>query len=479
MDTPAGPRAGAGGGGVPRSTAAASPGPGWATRVGDLVYPLTISHRGGPNIYPENSWEAKSGSVSAGFVPEFDLQLLADGRTLVSCHDTTVDRTMTGIASGPVSTKTVPEWKRARIRPAIPGGREGRPILWDEVLDTWGGVVVLVPELKDPAGADVFVAGVVRRGLQSSVLAQTFDQTIARRIAAAGIETMFLSHRYPAEPVEALLAAGIGFVGADLAHWTTADVAAGQAAGLRVLGFTVRTRAEAMGAVAQACDGVFSDDAWLTTDSIPVQSGDPFGDGVKPFGMGQPYRSPGVDVLDPPLRLAGRSLGWSAPTGVVTYARAPWAGTVEQPVRVAMRVHFGPSADQAEDAGFVLLRDAAGRRFVDGPAPGQDALVLVVGRDGRLRGWSCTDGSPPLPLGPTSPPAAPLVAPGAEGVVDFSVVLTGATARLHAQGGGTVGDVLLDGITSPGPAGLLLRWPGTRAPGFPGFISDVTVVPLA
>src|SRR4028119_1463187 len=110
----------------------------YATQVSDLVYPLTISHRGGPNIYPENSWEAKRGSVGFGFIPEFDLRLLADGRTLVSCHDATADRTMNNIGTGPVSSKNGAHWKSARIKPAIPGGAEGRPLFWDEVLDRWG-----------------------------------------------------------------------------------------------------------------------------------------------------------------------------------------------------------------------------------------------------------------------------------------------------------------------------------------------------
>ncbi|GAA1831262.1 glycerophosphodiester phosphodiesterase [Microlunatus capsulatus] len=453
--------------------------PARTTRVADLVFPLTISHRGGPDIYPENSWEAKEGSVASGFVPEFDLQLLADGRTLVSCHDATVDRTMTGIGSGHVSTKSVAEWTTARIRPAIPGGREGRPILWDEVLDRWGGRVVLVPELKDPAGATAFVDGIVRRGLEASVLAQTFDWTIAQQVAAAGIATMFLSHRSPAQPAEALTGAGIGFVGADLAGWTTAEVRALQAAGLRVVGFTVGTTAEATTPLALACDGLFSDDAWLTTHAVPVQSGDPFGDGVRPFGMGAPYRSPGVEVLDPPIRLAGRGLGWSQPTGVPTYARAPWAGVVERPVRVALRVHFGPSEDQADDAGFVLLRDAMERRFVEGPAEGQDALLVVVARDGRLEARRYVDGATGVVLGVPVTSPVPLVAPGAEGVVELSAVLTTTTVRLHAQGAGAAVDAVLDDAWSPGPAGLVLRWPGTRAPGFPGFLSDVSVVRLA
>ncbi len=74
---------------------------------GSLAWPLTISHRGGTGVYPEHSWEAKSGSIASGFIPEFDLRLLADGRTLVNCHDVTVDRTMNNIGTGPVSSKTV------------------------------------------------------------------------------------------------------------------------------------------------------------------------------------------------------------------------------------------------------------------------------------------------------------------------------------------------------------------------------------
>ena len=449
-----------------------------ATCVSDLVYPLTISHRGGPNIYPENSWEAKSGSVSSGFVPEFDLRLLADGQTFVSCHDPTVDRTMTNIGPGAVGTKTVAEWRRARIRPAIPGGREGRPILWDEVLDRWGGDVVLVPELKEPASAQIFVDGVRRRGLQSSVIAQTFDWAVARQVAAAGVETLFLSTRYPAQAPDAIRAVGIGFVGGDLRHWTTAEVTAMQAAGLKVFGFTARTKAEAVTAVALACDAVFSDDAWLTTDSIPLQSGDPFGEGIKPFGMGQPYRSSGLEVVAPPMRLAGRKLGWSAPPGDVTYARAPWAGVLSRPVRVSMRIHFGPSPDQADNAGFVLLEDAMTQPFTDGARAGQNALLFVVRRDGRLHGWRYVDGTAAVPANSPAPSAPPLVAPGCEGVVDFSVVLDETTVRLHAQGGNAVADALVEDSTTPATMGLVLRWPGTKAPGFPGFISDVDVALL-
>ncbi len=444
----------------------------------DLVYPLTISHRGGPTIYPENSWEAKRGSVSFGFVPEFDLRLLVDGKTLVSCHDPSVVRTMNNIGTGLVSTKTVEEWKRARIKPAIPGGREGRTIFWDEVLDRWGGRVVLVPELKDPAAAPTFIAGILTRGLQRSVIAQTFDWQVARQLAAAGIETLFLSDRYPVQSPQQVMAAGIGFVGGWIGHWTAAEVAAMQAVGLRVFLYTVNTLAQATTPLARSADGLFSNDAWLTTESIPIQSGDPFDQGIRPYGLGAPYRSGGEAILVPQLRLAGRALGWSASPSSVSYARAPWVGVLTRPVRLALRIHFGPSSDQSENAGFVLLGDAATRAFVDGPSPGQDALLFVARRDGRIGAWKYVDGAAPVPLGPPSVPAVPFVAPGMEGLVDLSVVLDAAGVRVHAQGSNAVADLYVPDTFTPENLGLLLRWPGTLAPGFPGFLSDVSVAPL-
>jgi glycerophosphoryl diester phosphodiesterase len=451
----------------------------YATRVSDLVYPLTISHRGGPNIYPENSWEAKEGSVSFGFVPEFDLQLLADGKTLVSCHDATVDRTMNNIGKGLVNTKTVAEWKRARIKPAVPGGREGRPIIWDEVLDRWGGQVVLVPELKDSTAAHVLIEGIVQRGLQHSVIAQSFDWQVARRLAGANIETLFLSDAYPTQTPREIVDAGIDFVGGSISFWTTADVVAMQAAGLKVLLYTVNTVDEANTPLALAADGLFSNDAWLTTESIPVQSGDPFDQGIRPYGMGAPYRSGGTEVLSPKLRLAGRALGWSTSPASVTYARAPWVGVVTRPVRLSLRIHFGPSTDQTENAGFVLLGDAATRTFADGASSGQNALLFVVRRDGRLGAWKYVDGAAAAALAAPTIPAVPFVRAGTEGIVDLSVVLDTAAVRVHAQGGSTVADLYVADTFTPTNLGLVLRWPGTEAPGFPGFLSDISVAPLA
>ena len=455
----------------------------YATQVSDLLYPLTISHRGGPSIYPENSWEAKAGTVGFGFIPEFDLQLLADGRTLVSCHDQTVDRTMNNIGSGPVSTKTVQEWRRARIKPAILGGREGRPILWDEVLDTWGGRVVLVPELKDARAAPVLIESIVRRGLERSVLAQSFHWDVARRIAAAGIETLFLSAAVPRQAPEELLAAGIGFVGGDLTRWTPADVAAMRAAGLITLGFTIRTLAEANTPLALAFDGLFSDDAWLTTESIPHRSGDPFADGIRPYGMGDPYTLVGgrtVPLLSPPIRLAGRQLGFNAPSARIPHALQPWAGAeLRRPLRVTLRLHFGPTVDdQTAAMGFALHRGPA--YFVDGAEPGQDAFLFLAHRDGRLSAWRCVGGGAPVRVASTEAvPGAALAFAGRESSVDLVVLLTPDTLTMSAQGPSGPGLVGFTSLTAaddfdPGHLALTLRWAASST-GSAGFISEVTV----
>ena len=66
-------------------------------RVADLTYPLVVAHRGGANLFPENTMAAYEGAAALGCqaVEAGDLQLTSDG-ALVAMHDTTVDRTTDG-----------------------------------------------------------------------------------------------------------------------------------------------------------------------------------------------------------------------------------------------------------------------------------------------------------------------------------------------------------------------------------------------
>lgn len=451
--------------------------------VDHLHWPLTISHRGGPGVYPEHSWEAKTGSMAYGFVPEFDLRILADGQTLVNGHDETVDRTMINISAGAVRTKTVGDWRRARIRPAIPGGAEGRPVFWDELLDTWGGRFVLLAELKDDEAVEIFIDSILSRGAQRAVLAQSFNWTIATRIAAAGIPTMYLSATTPAQSPAELSAAGIGYFGGDIARVPTESVRALQAAGIRTAGFTVHTRSEATTPAALAWDGLFSDDAWRTTQNIPIRSGDPFADGIRPYGMDVYTYDPVTGRLgapDVPIRLAGRRLGFSQAPSQAPYASQPWAGKeLARPLRVSMRLWFGAGDDQTAGLGFALSSAASGE-FVDGARPGQQAFQFIVHRNGQLAAWSCTDGGPPVIIGATEVITGREYArAGWEGIVDLSVVLDETRISLQAQGGDSAPAQRLVISNAVAPLGLelCLRWTGS-ARGASGFISDIDIAGL-
>lgn len=449
-------------------------------RVDQLTWPLTISHRGGPGVYPEHSWEAKTGSVEYGFIPEFDLRLLADGRTLVNCHDLTVDRTMVNLGSGPVSSKTAENWHRARIKPALPGGAEGRPLFWDEVLDRWGGRVVLVAELKDPDGLDVFLDSVLSRGLGPSVLAQSFDLEIAARIAAAGLETMYLSDTPPAETPAQIRAAGVRFYGGSVVGTPSAFVLALQQAGIRTLGYTVHTLSEATTPQALVWDGLFSDDAWRTTESIPVRSGDPFADGIRPHGMDVYCLAPGSQAVcepDVPIRLVGRRLGFTQPSALVPYASQPWAGKLlARPLRVSMRLWFGTGGEQSASLGFALSTAAAGP-FRDGGWPGQHGFAFHVRRNGQLAVVRYDDGSG-TEIGATAVlPGQEYAPPGWEAAVDLSVLLEQDRILLHASGGTAAApaqQLVIDDDFAPTGLELYLRWMASTTGGS-GLISDVDV----
>jgi glycerophosphoryl diester phosphodiesterase len=93
---------------VARAGPATPPGGRGIARVEDLTFPLVIAHRGGVNLFPENTMAAYEGAAALGCqaIEAGDLQLTADG-VLVAMHDTTVDRTTTG--RGNVGDFTLPK----------------------------------------------------------------------------------------------------------------------------------------------------------------------------------------------------------------------------------------------------------------------------------------------------------------------------------------------------------------------------------
>ena len=230
-------------------------------RVSDLEFPTTISHRGGADVYPEESMEGFTASARDGFLPEMDIQFLSDG-TPVLIHDDTADRTLNGV-SGPIRDLRLEDWESATIKHPK-GGPEAATVTLDEMLDELGGEVVLVPEIK-PGATSAEVDRVLdefdERALADSLIVQSFDFSAAKMIAERGYTSLYLTGAsLPAESTEDISQAGIEWVGPSTKlpknHLRTLINA-----GFKVAPYTLPTAKDGHrlpGGVA----GFFTDDAW-------------------------------------------------------------------------------------------------------------------------------------------------------------------------------------------------------------------------
>jgi len=122
-----------------------------------LAPPLVIAHRGGADLWPENTLLAFRRALALGVdVLELDLQVTADG-VLVVLHDATVDRTTNGRGAVHDMTLAALQALDAGYRWSADGGRtfpyRGRGIVVPtlaRVLDAFPTARLLV-EIKPPA----------------------------------------------------------------------------------------------------------------------------------------------------------------------------------------------------------------------------------------------------------------------------------------------------------------------------------------
>jgi glycerophosphoryl diester phosphodiesterase len=160
--------------------------------------PLTVSalprvvytaHRGGAREVPENSMSGLMTAYERGTaqVLDLDTRILRDG-TMVVMHDATLNRTT--YMGGPVHALDRRDWQGVRLRPraALPGSwRSERPPTLAEVLDRFGGRVVLMTEAKDPRSLPTLAAMIRKRGLTRSVLVNSNHPAVALRTHRMGL----------------------------------------------------------------------------------------------------------------------------------------------------------------------------------------------------------------------------------------------------------------------------------------------------
>jgi glycerophosphoryl diester phosphodiesterase len=234
-----------------------------AARVAALPSPLVIAHRGGSNIFPENTLAALSGAASLDGVDviEFDCALLSDGG-IGLMHDATVDRTTTG--SGNAVDFTTPAWRQLVADPAtyLGGGWPNSPVpMLADALATAARLKVLAPEAKVGAGLTAkLVAALAAAGLKDSVIVQVPTPTDAAAVVAAGMAPMVTLTTGAEYTPSAFAAAGVRYVGAQTTSVSDATITALHAAGLKVIGYTISRQSDVAAWLARNGDGYFTDD---------------------------------------------------------------------------------------------------------------------------------------------------------------------------------------------------------------------------
>ncbi len=186
-------------------------------KVADIEFPTTISHRGGAEVYPEESMEGFTASAKDGFLPEMDIQFLEDGT--------------------PVLILT---------------------------LDDMGGEVVMVPEIKPgatPEEVDRVLDEFDERGLKDSLVVQSFDFDAAKAIADRGYTSLYLmGSTMPKESPAEIRDAGIEWVGPSK-NLPTNKMRELDKAGFHVAPYTLETAKDGH-RLPGFIDGYFTDDAW-------------------------------------------------------------------------------------------------------------------------------------------------------------------------------------------------------------------------
>lgn len=221
-----------------------------------------VAHRGGAREVPENSMSGLMAAYERGTaqVLDFDTRMLRDG-TLVVMHDPTLNRTT--FLGGEVRGLDGREWRGVRLRPrdSLPGSwRSERPPTVAEVLDRFGGRIVLMLEAKDPRGLGRLAALIRARGLTRSVFVNSNDPEVARRAHRLGLlAQLWRSAEQLRRDRPERWRSYVDLL--DVDHRARdADIVRAVRSGIaRVWAHTVLTPAQRDRALALGCDGIITD----------------------------------------------------------------------------------------------------------------------------------------------------------------------------------------------------------------------------
>ena len=245
-----------------------------------LPTPYYLPHRGGSNVFPEETREAFRGAVALGCSHlELDVHALADGAGGVN-YDSTVDRVM--VASGSVDKFTSGTWQQQVVDASAwfsPAWANTQPVLFDEVARDFGGKVILHPEAKiDSRAGQAITRSVQKYGIQRSVVVWTFYLQFlegANNAIAAGLTCGYISPTGSADPTT--LNAAYTHYMVDKDACTDARITELVATGRKIHVYTVNRRVDRDRYLALGVTGLVTDEpVYLAGDGPWRRTTDPF-----------------------------------------------------------------------------------------------------------------------------------------------------------------------------------------------------------
>lgn len=256
-----------------------------------LPKPIIIAHQGSSLMFPENSITAfrEMAAINAQVI-ELDVVLLSDNTTGVM-HDTTVDRTSS--ATGNVNTFTQATWQAATLDPsnflkAVGYADTEKLPIFSEVLSALKGRALIMPEAKSTGYGELIAREARRFGIKNhEMIVQSVSLTELVAPAASGYECLYSVNTLSSiTDWEAIRAAGIQYVGYGTSEaGDAARVAAANAAGVRIIRYTLNRRKDVPLETAIGVDGVMTDDYLYLTTNTALRNTDTWSTGKWMQGM--------------------------------------------------------------------------------------------------------------------------------------------------------------------------------------------------
>lgn len=237
---------------------------------------MYIAHRGGANMYPENTIEAFRASLSAGIKAfETDCYVIQDGAVGIM-HDTTVTRTTT--FAGYCISQTSSSWKALQVDiGATLGGQwatrtQSAPLL-DEVVKEFGNKDLMILEGKNTGSGAAIVNSLLRYNVaKDAVIVTSFDMAELVDATSVGYPTMLAVSDTSADPAD-LTAAGIEYISCPTTT-TEAFIASMVDAGIKVFIYTVDYHYQRDIFIGYGATGFFSNDpVYLQQKAIATEDG--------------------------------------------------------------------------------------------------------------------------------------------------------------------------------------------------------------